>query len=106
MTKRMSVLVAVMLLALGITAGPAAAHHLEVDPPGGDHTVDVWIGGPPWILLPDQAQGEGLFPGPPFAPESRQPAAHGKGLVAACEATASNDVVTIIGPGPTACVHG
>jgi hypothetical protein len=106
MSRRLIVVVAALLLVLAMMAGPAAAHYLEVNPPGGDTSVENWIGGPPGVALPDQAQGEGLFGGPPFAPDNRQPAAHGKGLVDACGATHSNPVVAISGPGPTPCVHG
>lgn len=104
--RRFSFLVAATLTALAVMAGPAAAHHLIVNPVGGDKAIDKWIGGPPTFVLPDQAQGEGLFPGPPFAPENKQPAAHGAGLINACEATLSNPVVAILGPGPTPCIHG
>lgn len=95
-----------VVLALGLLAAPASAHILVVDPPGNDKVIGKWIGGPPDALLPIQAQGEGLFPAPPFAPGYKQPAAHGTGLIAACKATTGNGVVTIVGPGMTVlCEH-
>lgn len=104
--RRVTLMVAIVM-AVGMMAAPASAHNLEVDPPGNDKTVERWIGGPPGAALPDQAQGEGLFPGPPFAPDNKQPAAHGAGLNNACDATGSNDVVTIYGPPtPEGCPHG
>lgn len=100
--------VVVVLLAFGLVASPAAAHNLEVSPPGNaDKHVERWIGGPPGVVLPDHAQGDGLFPGPPFAPDNKQPAAHGNGLNTACASTSTNPVVTIYGPPtPAGCPHG
>lgn len=104
--KRMIVLLATMLMALGMTAGPAAAHHLTVDPPGGE-PKEVWVGGP---ILPAAAQGQGLFDAPPFLPGLKQPAGHNKGLNTACLTLEDNASVVDIrgpaGPGGTGCAHG
>lgn len=107
MVTRNLIRVIAVVAALALMTAPAAAHVLVVDPPGNDKVHEKWVGGPPDALLPIQAQGEGLFPAPPFAPGFKQPAAHGKGLNNACHATASNSTVTIFGPPtPAGCEHG
>lgn len=103
MRRKLTRVVAVVV-ALGLMTAPAAAHVLVVSPPGNDKVMEKWVGGP---ILPEQAQGNGLFPAPPFLPGLKQPAGHGKGLVNACEATDNNSVVLIFGPPtPAGCPHG
>ena len=104
---------AASLLALAMAA-PAGAHFVEVDPPGEGEGTDGWVGGPPHDdgALPESAQGEGLMEHP--AEGQNQPAAHGEGLNAACEALRDNGngAVDIYGPPPkavdedSACPHG
>lgn len=93
----------VMTLVAFTLVGPAAAHNMEVVHPGtGEVLNEAWIGGP---LLPEAAQGEGLFRGHPSG--LNQPAGHNNGLVTSCAATESSPAVTILAP-PffTTCVHG
>ena len=109
--KRMSALLAAMLLVLAMTAGPAAAHHLVVDPPGdgGGHDAGPfepggWVGGGP---LPDSAQGDALVP----SPGGMLPPSHMTGLNTACEALRGhgNGAVDLFGPPPapgSECPHG
>jgi hypothetical protein len=106
---------AAALLAVGMLAGPAAAHTIKVDHPQTGEQIEThrsaqfdfykglfgggWVGGGP---LPENAQGQGLMQGPGFM----QPASHGKGLNAACYSLEENSsVVDIRGPGPN-CPHG
>lgn len=94
------------LFALAMMAGPAVAHHLVVDPPGGGEGPGeaIWVGGGP---LPEQAQGQGLIPGGPTGAFLQSPA-HDSGLNAACENLRDhgNGVVDIHGPFPPTCHHG
>ena len=105
--RRLRVLIAGSVLLLA-TAAPAAAHHLVVDPQGGGNgpAAGQWVGGGP---LPEQAQGQGLIVN--FRGEIL-PAAHGLGLVQACEATRANgNAVVSFMPPPLIpqnvdCMHG
>jgi hypothetical protein len=73
------------------TAGPAAAHNLEIrNPKTGEVRNEVWVGG--WTV-PEPAQAAG----PMFGPFSLPPS-HGTGLVEACEATEDNGVVVFFAP--------
>jgi hypothetical protein len=98
---------AAALLTLALGAGPAAAHHLTVDPPGEGGVKENWVGGP---ILPEAAGGQGLMDGPPFLPGSKQAPAHSKGLNTACLRLEANPSVVDIrgpaGPGGTGCAHG
>ena len=103
---RLFVGVSVSLLAL---AAPAAAHHMDVDPPGGGNGTSHWVGGPPGMTLPPSAQGRGLH----WSPFGMMPASHSagpnndKGLVQACESTRDNpSVVTFMAPPFGSCQHG
>lgn len=109
MKTRMGTLLAATLLALGLTAGPAAAHILVVDPPGdADTTMVSGIGGG---ALPESAAGAGLIPGGPTGSYLQSPA-HDGGLVTACERLRErgNGVVDLYGPtrpgGELTCRHG
>ena len=101
-------LLAVTVLMAGLMAAPAAAHNLEVDPPGNDKVIHGWVGGGP---LPDSANGAGLIPGGPTG-SFNQPPSHAKGLNTACEANEVNpSVVDIRGPAAPhitdpECPHG
>lgn len=105
--RRIVTLVAAALMVLGMLAGPAAAHHLVVDPPGAGEGpgAEAWVGGEP---LPEDAQGRGLIPAGPGGVFGLQTPAHDSGLVSACENLLAhgNGVVGIFGPGPTPCIHG
>lgn len=80
MKDRLWTLLAMAMLVLGMTAGPAMAHTLVVDPPGNDDTMTMSeIGGG---ALPEEAQGEGLIPGGPEGSYQQTPAPSG-GLVVA-----------------------
>ena len=106
MRRTWLVLVLTMVLMLGVVAGPAFGHVLEVDPPGGGQgpPAGQWVGGPP---LPEAAQGEGLVVGGPPGEQFLQPPSHAEGLNHACEATQDNDVVSMWGPPfPETCNHG
>jgi hypothetical protein len=88
--------------ALVVSAVPASAHVLVVEPPGGDVKVG-WVGGGP---LP--GQGKGLVPGGPTGSYLQSPA-HAKGLNQACESIRANGqaAVDIFGPPtPAGCPHG
>ena len=104
---RVTSVAAAALLLLALTAGPAAAHNLTVEPEGNSGPKANWVGGP---ILPGTAQGEGLMDGPPFLPGSKQPPSHGKGLNTACLQLEDNPSVVDIrgpaGPGGTGCAHG
>lgn len=101
-------LLIVAVLALGLMAGPAAAHNLEVTPHGNDKVITGWVGGG---ALPESAQGQGLMPGGPTG-AYLQPPSHGKGLNTACESNEANpSVVDIRGPAAPhienpECPHG
>jgi hypothetical protein len=86
-------------------ASPAAAHLLAVNSPGGGNAVhDHWVGGGPGGA-PIPGQGEGLFEGR----DGPLPAAHGTGLVNACESLkATPAAASILAPGRTGtcCHHG
>lgn len=102
MKRRMVALLGATLLALSMLAGPAAAHILEVDPPGQEDPIWVWVGGP---TLPEQAQGQGLVPNP----FGLQPPSHTTGLNTACHTLREHghSVVDIFGPPtPAGCPHG
>ena len=113
MIRRTVTLAAATLLALGMIAGPAAAHHLTVDPPGagsgpsaGPFEPGGWVGGP----APLPGQGKGLVLGGMSGQDPMTPA-HVGGLNTACEALRENGngVVDIFGPPPTehsGCPHG
>ena len=93
--------------ALLVFASPGAAHLLTVNSPGGGNAVhDHWVGGPGNVFPPSlPADGQGLFPGR-FGP---LPAAHGKGLVTACETLKDTSAAaSILAPGftGTGCQHG
>ncbi len=107
MVRRTLVLAAATFMVLGTIAGPAAAHHLVVDPPGGGQGPgeEAWVGGEP---LPENAQGQGLVPAGPGGAFGLQSAAHDGGLNTACVRLRSNGngVVDIHGPVPTTCHHG
>jgi hypothetical protein len=94
----------VVLAALLTFASPAAAHFLTVNAPGGGNAVhDHWVGGGTSGSIP--GQGEGLFAGF-FGP---LPAAHGTGLVQACETLMGTEAAaSILAPGftGTGCHHG
>ena len=96
------------LLAVAMAA-PAAAHFIEVDPPGNDKVVEGWVGGAadPESGLPESAQGKGLIFHPPSG--NNQPPSHAKGLNTACETIRENGngTVDIFGPlDPATCEHG
>lgn len=101
-------LLALAIMLLGLLAGPAAAHNLEVTPKGNDKVITGWVGGGP---LPEAAAGKGLIAGGPTG-AYQQPPSHGKGLNTSCEATEDNpSVVDIRGPAPPfiedpECPHG
>ena len=100
--SRMLLAMCVVLLALAPTA---SAHLLTVNPAGGGNAVhDHWVGGgPDGASIP--GQGEGLFAGF-FGP---LPAAHGTGLVDACETLMTTSAAaSILAPGltGTGCEHG
>ncbi len=87
------------LLAVAVLA-PAAAHNLEVSPPGNGNAIGGEVGGSD---IP--GVGQGLIAGGPGGIFTLTPA-HGKGLNNACEATDANPVVDIRGPGGSGCAHG
>ena len=107
--RRLAVLLGAFCLLLAL-ASPAAAHHLIVSPPGQDEPMEPrWVAGPPGIVLPGAAQGEGLHE----SPFGAMPAAHSagpsddKGLVQACESTRANpSAVTFVAPPFGSCQHG
>lgn len=107
MIRRLSVLAAATLMALGMIAGPAAAHILVVEPPGGGQgPEDVRAGGGP---LPAAAKGQGLIGAGPGGIFGLQSPAHDGGLNTACESLRANGngVVDIFGPPtPDGCPHG
>ena len=107
MVRRIALLVTATFAMLGMIAGPAAAHHLVVEPPGGGQGPgdEVWPGGGP---LPEGAQGEGLIPAGPGGAFGLQSPAHDGGLNTACESLRANGngVVDIHGPVPATCHHG
>ena len=108
MIRRLSVLAAATLMVLGMIAGPAAAHILVVEPPGGGQGPgeEAQVGGG---ALPDAAKGQGLIEGGPPWDRYLQSPAHGKGLNTACESlwANGNGVVDIYGPPtPAGCPHG
>lgn len=94
--KKLSGVLAAAAL-LGATAGPAAAHFVEVR-----GEPKAFAGGG---ALP--GQGAGLVPGgPPWAPIIQSPA-HVKGLNTACYAIRdTNAPIDIYGPGGPGCEHG
>ncbi len=97
--KRTLTLLSAVLLALGMMAGPAAAHFVTVDPKGDGEGHVGWVGGED---LP--GQGQGLIPGGPQGDWMMTPA-HDGGLNTACESLEDNpSVVDIRGPGPN-CPH-
>lgn len=108
--KRLITLLTIALFALAMLAGPAAAHHLTVNPPGGGEgpEEEAWVGGP--VGLPGQGQGLN-HEGGPSQNETMTPA-HDKGLVTACENLRDhgNSAVDIFGPAApdvdTTCRHG
>lgn len=98
--RRLITTVAAMLLALVILAGPASAHILVVDSPGGDTTV--WVGTNPEVLFETPAPFMTPDPFTLFAP-------HALGLNDACYAIREhgNGTVDIFGPPtPADCPHG
>ncbi len=101
--RRFFVLLA-MSVPLLVFASPAAAHLLTVDPSGeGTAVHDHWIGGGASGSIP--GQGEGLFQGR----FGLLPAAHGTGLVQACESLMNTPAAaSILAPGRTGtgCEHG
>ena len=100
--RKLTLLVLAIML-LGLMAGPAAAHILEVTPKGNDPVITGWVGGGP---LPEAANGQGLIPGGPTG-AFLQPPSHGTGLNTSCEATEDNpSAVDIRGPGGPGCPHG
>ncbi len=107
MIRRLSVLAAATLMVLGMIAGPAAAHILVVEPPGGGQgPEDVRAGGGP---LPAAAKGQGLIGAGPGGIFGLQSPAHDGGLNTACESLRANGngVVDIFGPPtPDGCPHG
>ena len=112
--RRMLVVLAAMLLTLGLLGGPAAAHHLVVDPPGAGEGPSAgpldpggWVGGP--LGVPGKGQGLNHEGGP--TGEDTITPAHHKGLNSACESLRQhgNGVVDIFGPPPipgSGCPHG
>ncbi|QBI19587.1 hypothetical protein ER308_08505 [Egibacter rhizosphaerae] len=111
-TRAVVVLLAT-LLAVGMMAGPAAAHYLVVDPPGQDEAQVQWVGGP---ALPDATLGNealAVVGGGPDAGRMQSPA-HEKGLNTACERMREQgrSAADIFGPpGPpmvptSGCPHG
>jgi hypothetical protein len=100
MRRTIAILVVTLALLLAFAA-PAAAHNLEVDPPGKADVIHGWAGA---LGLP--GSGRGLIPGGPDGTWLLAPA-HANGLVTACEATEANpSVVDIRGPGGPGCPHG
>ena len=100
MHLRVFLAVFVALLAL---APAASAHFLSVNGSGNGNAVhDHWVGGGPGGG-PVPGQGEGLFEGR----FGLLPAAHGKGLVNACEALmGTSAAASIVAPGSgTSCHH-
>jgi len=100
---RVAAAVVAVFTAVLLTAAPASAHILVVDPPGSDEVKTVWVGGG---ALP--GQGKGLVPGGPGGTIMQSPA-HNKGLNTACEAIRAAGVaaVDIFGPPtPAGCAHG
>jgi hypothetical protein len=102
--RNLRVFLALSLVLLAV-APAASAHLITVDAPGGGNAVhDHWVGGGPGgASIP--GQGGGLFAGF-FGP---LPAAHGTGLVSACEALMETEAAaSILAPGftGTGCEHG
>ena len=96
-------LVAAAAFLVAVT-GPASAHNMTVTHPGTGEVINQqWVAGP--SPLPEQADGQGLFPHPPTG--LNQSAGHREGLPNACQATTSSPAVTFLAP-PffTGCVHG
>lgn len=118
MIRRTLVLAAATFMVLGMLAGPASAHHLQVTPRGAGSGPDAgpfepggWVGGGP---VPASERTQGLAPGPEG---TLLPRSHATGLNTACEALRGhgNSVVDIYGPPPQAflppdvesgCAHG
>lgn len=109
LSRRFGVLLAAFVVLLAF-ASTAAAHHMTVSPPGQDEPMEErWVGGPPGLVLPDAAAGQGLHE----SPFGAMPAAHSagpnddKGLVQACESTRANrSAVTFKAPPFGSCQHG
>jgi hypothetical protein len=85
--RRISVLIAMMAVVVGLLATPAAAHNFNVTPPSGNGGTSGWVGPfQPFLNGAIEKSGFKAF------------GAHGTGLNNACEATEVNDVVDIRGP--------
>ena len=99
MRRRLAAMVGIVAAAtvLSVTAlaGPAAAHFIDINPPGNAEPKSGWVGGP----VPLPGKGQGLVLGGPQGDALMTPA-HEKGLNRACEALRrnGNGVVDIYGP--------
>jgi hypothetical protein len=103
--KRITIMLAAMLFAIGLMAAPASAHVLVVDSAGNGHD-GVWVGGP--VGVP--GQGQGLVLGGPDGQQTMPPS-HVKGLNSACDAIREKGngkaAADIWGPPhPNTCNHG